>query len=291
MENETNREYLKDKSNLLLCGNLGQIIKDTKEILNFISDNASFALIMNINYKTFEIGAANLISCMKTLDNILFCCENCSFSDANVLLRKYRDDMFQYLYFLKIIKESTKYTLNLNSMPKKLKSRIEAAHLWAQNDFIKSPNHVLKNYIRAVEYKNFLQSDHEIKRCCEQFFNKTWEDIDSKANNYVHSNGRVCVVENFSDIFQTRKRCIDEISKNIMLVSIYFISLLLLIDSSLFASSDYTDYLDFNLQPPEGSQYWISPVFQDYFDKYINKLSPTLLDYLRTNNSHCMIIN
>lgn len=283
---------MKDKTDMLQCEDLTEIINDTKTMLDFLTDNTSFSYaVMNFNYIPFDIGSANLLCAMKTLDNILFCCKNCSFSDANVLLRKYRDDIFQYLYFIKIINESRKYTFNVDNMPNILKKRIEAAHLWSKNELSKNPKHELKTYIRAVEYKDFLQSDKEIKRCCEQFFISTWEMIDANSNNYVHSNSKHSVLDNFLDSFQTRKRCVDEIAKNIKLVSVYFLSLLLLMESHLFVSTDYLDYLEFNEQPPEGSQYWIMPVFQDYFDKYVYELSPELLEHLRKNNSHGMIIN
>jgi hypothetical protein len=97
----TNAEYLKDETNTLQCKNLTEIISITKVMLDFLSDNAFGAFISNTNYKPFDLGITNLLSAMNTLENILFCCKNSSFSDANVLIRKYRNDLFQYLYFLR----------------------------------------------------------------------------------------------------------------------------------------------------------------------------------------------
>lgn len=176
-------------------------------------------------------------------------------------------------------------------MSDKIKKRCSAIYAWHSNEFIENPKHELKNYIRAIEYKDLLQSDKEIKRCCDAFFNRVWEDIDKNSNDYVHANSRKCVQDNFINTFEVRKRCLDGLVQNIKVVSIYFISLLLLTNSSLFMSSDYIDYLDFNQQPPEDSQYWIASLYQTYFDKYINEISPELLDYLRQNNSHNMKIN
>lgn len=34
-------------------------------------------------------------------------------------------------------------------------------------------------------------------------------------------------------------------------------------------SSDYIDYLEMNIQPEEGSQYWVAPFVQESFDKII----------------------
>lgn len=176
-------------------------------------------------------------------------------------------------------------------MPVKAKNRCSAIYAWHSNEFVENPKHELKSYIRAIEYNDLLQSDKEIKRCCDTFFNRVWEDIDKNSNNYVHANSRKCVQDNFIDTLEVGKRCLDELTQNIKIVSIYFISLLLLTNSFLFMSSDYIDFLECNQQPPENSQYWIASIYQKYFDKYIHEISPELLEYLRENNSHSMEIN
>lgn len=286
-------DYKKDLSNFLPFDDIITLVNDTKNMLDMLTDNIYSTVIMNTNYRIFHLGAENLFSSIKTLDNILFCCKNGSFSDANVLLRKYRDDMFQYLYFLKIINESGKYTLALDKMPNKLKERIEAAYLWNKDEFIKNPNHKLKTHIRAVEYIDFLQSDKEIRRCCDKFFVTTWKNIDINSNNYTHANSLNHIRDNFLKMPQMNRmqQCLNSVFENVRLVSIYFLSLLLLLDSHLIMSSDYIDCLELNLEPPEDSQYWIANVFQEYFDKHIYELSPELVKYLRDNNSHCMRIN
>lgn len=98
-EKATPKEYLKNENGAIQCTKLKEVIDETKAVLYFLSDTASTTIIGFHFPKPFLIGTSNFLSARKTRENILFCCERASFSDANALLRKYRDDLFQYLYF------------------------------------------------------------------------------------------------------------------------------------------------------------------------------------------------
>lgn len=98
----SDKEYLKDENGNIQFNELREVIDETKTVLEFLSDTASMTILSFHFPKMFCIGTSNFLSAIKTLENILFCSERAAFSDANVLLRKYRDDLFQYLYFLKI---------------------------------------------------------------------------------------------------------------------------------------------------------------------------------------------
>jgi hypothetical protein len=44
----------------------------------------------------------------------------------------------------------------------------------------------------------------------------------------------------------------------------------------LVMASDYLDYLECDLTPPENSQYWVAPFVIDTYDKTIRKKFPKL---------------
>ena len=56
-----------------------------------MAENAVFLLTVYTDF---------LLSASKTLESISVCCHLGSFADANTLVRKYRDDIFLYLYII-----------------------------------------------------------------------------------------------------------------------------------------------------------------------------------------------
>ncbi len=292
MSGEEYDEFKRNISNFLPFDEITSLVDDTKRMLDVLSDNA--AMITSHNNHIFILSGSQILSGIKTLGNILLCCKTGSFSDANVLLRKYRDDLFQWLYMVKTIEESNKYLLG-KDIPSDLKVRMKVIHLWIKGELILDSNRkLLKEHFAAHVYIKHIIDGDEIKRCCDDFFSNTWKLIDKNANDYVHANSDGHLRDNFLEIPYLQKervqRCLNDVCDKIKSVTIYFLSLLLLIDSHLIMSSDHILHLDCDLEPPEGSQNWIASVFQVYFDKYISALSLELVEYLRNNNSHCMLI-
>lgn len=72
---------------------LSELIFFNGRIISFFSDK-----------KIHALDSALLDSSAQTLKSIKFCCSIGSFSDANTLTRKLRDDLMQYVYILSIIK-------------------------------------------------------------------------------------------------------------------------------------------------------------------------------------------
>lgn len=48
-------------------------------------------------------------------------------------------------------------------------------------------------------------------------------------------------------------------------------------------SSDYTDYRDMGKEPPDDSQYWVSPFIQKVFDEVVKKGRMDLAELLKQN--------
>lgn len=54
----------------------------------------------------------SLQSCVQTLHNVLHCYKQGCISDASILARKYRDDLFLYLYIIEVISKRKGLTEN-----------------------------------------------------------------------------------------------------------------------------------------------------------------------------------
>ena len=74
----------------------------------------------------YMLSGETMMSICKTLETIDFCCHRDAYSDAYTLLRKYRDDLMQYLFVLNLIQnkhgltdeEAEKFNINSESMMK-----------------------------------------------------------------------------------------------------------------------------------------------------------------------------
>src|SRR5690554_2868530 len=69
-----------------------ELIFDNGQIISFFTDKNIFHLRTDL-----------IDSSAQTLRSIKLCCSIGSFSDANTLIRKLRDDLIQYVYILNII--------------------------------------------------------------------------------------------------------------------------------------------------------------------------------------------
>ena len=77
---------------------------------------------------------------------------------------------------------------------------------------------------------------------------------------------------------------ISIILNQLMMIHVSFIFHL---NPEYLAASDYMDYMEMGMTPPEGSEEWIANFAQDAFDRYI-KLNAQLADYIK--NTCCLQI-
>lgn len=115
-------------------------------------------------------------ACELTAGSIISCCESGCMADAYSLLRKYRDDLFFYLY---IVVYDACYKLEHNqSMVCKMENNIE---LWINNG--------LEN-LHIGEILQTIAEYPTVKTAILKYGLKTYFDkLGDRLNNYVHSNG------------------------------------------------------------------------------------------------------
>lgn len=280
-------------------------IENIWSIFSVLSDTSSFVYSTG-NKGGYSVSCETMMSILNTLTSIDFCCCIKGFSDAYTLIRKYRDDLMQYLFILYVTKnlhclndeEFKACPLDADSIKKmreayynylKSNERKNEDHLameaWMYNDLDKAINKKYrKEYFGASKYKKYLMSkDKRIDYLMKKILDPLWKNSDRILNNYVHANGKKYLTDNFR-CYEPIKR-MSELIELLQNITIIFISLLAIIDSTIMMSSDYIDFLDMNEQPPEGCQYYVCPCIQEYMNK---NLSKDLLSYLQDNENHGM---
>lgn len=257
-------------------------------------------------------------SSVKTLKSIKYCCQIKSFSDANSLVRKFRDDLLLYLYILevlnnrqntdgKFIKEfsesneldSEKFIEILKGVvDSKSNENIKNEHdicvdAWFDNEVYLLPKSLQKK-LSIETYINYLEVNDLIKRIILNYGLKSvWESIRIKLNSYVHNKGQSYTQDNI--LLKPNVKRIEisyqEVIQKLEFITTFFTMLLILINPAMIQSTDYIDCLESDLIPPENSQYIIAPFIQEFINKYIYELNPELKAFLKYNNKFGMLID
>ena len=108
-------------------------------------------------------------------------------------------------------------------------------------------------------------------------------------DNHVHANSYYSILLNCPDIYlhdrEQELKNASVILKQIMLVHISFTFYL---NGPYMMASDYMDYRDMKMIPPEGSECWLAPYAQRAFDEFL-KPHEELAAFIK--GRCCMIID
>lgn len=254
-------------------------------------------------------------SSVKTLKSIKYCCMFESFGDANLLVRKFRDDLMLYLYILEVLnnrkllsidqeEEFLKGGINVDNILKATKAGLKnmvsgcmksdddiSVDAWFDNNVNKLSN-LQKKKLSIQNYINYLETNDTINKLLHEYdLKKHWENIRRKLNDYTHNNGQHYTTENIMvSSNKDLEKCYEEIIARLNFVTALFLMLLILIKPSMIQATDYIEYLDCGLTPPEGSQYNVAPFIQEFINEYINRIHPELKAFLKYNNKYGMLI-
>ncbi|EHQ88699.1 hypothetical protein DesyoDRAFT_1561 [Desulfosporosinus youngiae DSM 17734] len=296
---------------------LKETLDEMSDLLDFTSDSAFQQIQMEwIGNKTYLIQGQALDAARHTLSSIWGCCKHACFSDAFTLVRKFRDDLVQYLFvistlngieglseeeaekYLNDITDTDKVTEGLNllleiiSSGRKKKPHEKAVDSWLDNTLSDDAHFQDRRlYFDASKYIFLLKNDDTIKNCFELYLKPLWSTLDRELNNYVHANGIKYVMSNLPNyIYDRRKDIIVHLVSAIRGIMVIFISLIILIKPLSIQSCDYINYLDIGETPPEGSEYWVASIIQNFIDADIARVSSGLKQFLKENNKYSMQI-
>jgi len=255
-----------------------------KSFSNLISYNGIIIMFFT-NEQHFLFNTTLIESSSQTLRSIKQCCLIGSFSDANTLVRKLRDDLIQYIYILTIIKERN------HRIHESLTEDEKAVSAWFSNSVSESkPSIRLK--LDFINYMKTLEKNPKIKYILEKYnLQNYWEVLRNRLNDYVHNNGIKFSMHNSIETYnKDLKTHLKNINTRTDFISSFFVIILLMVNPSLIMSTEYVDYMDSGLPPPQDCQYDIAPFVQDFINSKINKIHPELKDYLKDNNIYGMKI-
>ena len=247
-----------------------QKLKDIEQFISnfsYLSFGRDFIMCHNNTLSLRTI----VISLELTAGSIVSCSQFGCLADANSLLRKYRDDMFFYLYL--IVYEESK---NVNSSELNTTTMADNIERWIKNN--------LSNLQIGDVLKAIAQSP-TTKEAVRNYKLKTYFDqLGARLNNYVHSNGvkfynRNVISYNGHELLEQ----LNSLVTDMRFITINFLFLLSLCAPHFIMSTEYVDDLDCGLTPPDGSQYWVAPFIVDFFKENLHLIDKSCIDYLRDN--------
>jgi len=218
------------------------------------------------------------------------CCKLGNLSDANVLLRKYRDDLFFCMYVETVAEESWKKEnfgddyLGIVSWLKNELENLQFSSVLKQignlpilKDAPKKVSSGTTVWVKQIGNLPILKD--AVKRYnLQSMFNK----IGKTLNNYVHANGIVFynkLYNRYKDKeFEAESTNLVE---NLNYITITFVFLRALYTPISIMSTDHIDYLELGESPPEDSQYWVEPFITDFFLKHKDILDEDCMNYIK----------
>lgn len=180
-------------------------------------------------------------------------------NDAFALLRKYHDSIVINIY-------ANLYLQDHFSIENDV---VEAINDWVKGNETLPEYRIMSQYLRESEHlqpiTQLLFSDDRYKR------------IRERCNDHTHYNFYQHVMFNDSRVYSEQHvKWLDRLSADLRDLFILHFAYVFWLHDHYMMSSDYTDSLEFHMQPEEGSQYWVAPYVQEMFDQVFRPNRPDL---------------
>lgn len=267
---------LSDLENIECNVNLGKdylehevfmLLDEIKEFYEYLS----FSVFQFGKFGIYGVGNIDsyMFSSIKgTIESINVILKNGRLSDSYSLLRRFHDCAMINVY-------STLFLEDNFAIEKFAVKQIDD---WIKgNEKIPSFKKMNKYIGKSVKLENMYallsKEDRYIK-------------IRERCNDGAHYNFYKNVLLNCSDIrIDNRHKYLDVLKYDIEQLFIFHLSYLFFQNEHYMSSSDYIDCLEMGMEPEIGSQYWVSNIVQETFDKYIKIKRPDIANLILANTS------
>ena len=187
-----------------------------------------------------------------TLDSITILLENGRINDAYTLMRKLFDDILLEIYMNVILKDK----------------------ISIDNLFVKEVNEWLQGRHRIPCTNMILKYLKESQRTKDIYPLFGWDTYLKKnrvlLDDSVHSNRFTLMLLNCNTVnIKNKERHLKNCEVMLNQLFLMHLSFIIHLNPHYLIASDYMDYMEMGMTPPEGSENWIAQFAQDAFDKII----------------------
>jgi hypothetical protein len=201
-----------------------------------------------------------------TLESIKLILKNGRINDAYSLLRKFHDSIILNIYTTLYIEDN----LDIENF------LVEKIQNWLSG----KDNNSIPNF-RGMT--NYIKDAPQVKEIYDLIhIDKRYTGIRNRCTDNMHYNFYWNVMLNDNKIYNNRRlEYLSMLNDDLEQLVIMHLSYIFYFNEKYMASSDYVDYLDCNLIPPEDSQYWVASYIQDIFDNLIRPRRPDIAEVIK----------
>ena len=187
------------------------------------------------------------------------------------MTRKYRDDLFFYLYI--VVYDSCNKLDGKSQETDQMEANIER---WINNNL---------DDLHIGTVLQAIGQSSRVRNAVQKYNLKSYFDtLNKRLNDYVHSNGLAFYNRNVNTYQgKTLQKQLQSLMTDMRSITITFLFLLTLCAPLSIMSTDYVDCLDCNMTPPDGSQYWVAPFVTAFFKRNIDLIDESCMKYLHDN--------
>lgn len=201
-----------------------------------------------------------------TVDSIKTLLLNGRINDSYALLRKYYDSTIINIY-------SNLYLQDNVSLDNFIVEKIDN---WLNGKEQLPEYRIMNDYVR---------NSGKLKEINDLLFKEktTYKRLRSRCNDHTHYNFYHNLLLNDNKVYlKHRINALNQFSADLRNIFILHCSYLFYLNPHYMVSSDYMDSLECDLEPEEGSQYFVAPFIQNAFDKtikaYRNDIAKVIVD-------------
>nr|VFJ60823.1 MAG: hypothetical protein BECKFM1743C_GA0114222_102812 [Candidatus Kentron sp. FM]VFJ61930.1 MAG: hypothetical protein BECKFM1743A_GA0114220_102958 [Candidatus Kentron sp. FM]VFK12835.1 MAG: hypothetical protein BECKFM1743B_GA0114221_102578 [Candidatus Kentron sp. FM] len=190
-------------------------------------------------------------------------------NDAYALLRKYHDSVIINVY-------SNLYLHDNFSIENFVVRQI---HDWLHGKEKLPEYRKMSQYIRKSEV---LKPITDLL-----YFDDKYKRLRDRCNDHAHYNFFQHVMLNDNKVFieEGRLKRLEQFAEDIRDVFVLHLGYIFFLNDHYMMSSDYRDALDCDMEPEEGSEYWVAPFIQDIFNEIITQRRPDITATIKAKSA------
>lgn len=163
-------------------------------------------------------------------------------------------------------------------------------HRSIEDYVVEKVNNWLHGKDKLPEYRvmsQYIRKSIELKEINNLIYsNGLYKKVRDRCNNHTHYNYFQNILLNDNELYlNDRAHTLDELSEDVRSIFILHLSYICIICQHYMMSSDHLDHLECGLTPPEDSQYWVAPFFQNAFSEIIMKERPDIGNAILSHTS------
>lgn len=202
-----------------------------------------------------------------TLDSMRMLLRAGMMNDAYALVRKFHDAAVINAY-------TAQYLKSHFSFEQMIVERIDG---WRSGKVELPRFKTMLNYLKRADslaaLNRVLDSDQR------------YEQLRERCNEHVHFNYYRYMLMNIKEIYlDGRVQILGQLRRDLRDIVVLHLAYVFSINPAYMAASDYIDALECDIEPEDGSQYWVAPNVQEMFDRYLSPWRPDVAAVVKASS-------